>query len=62
VAVHGPCLSDLAYCDIHDAYFCPVCDVWNESPCSDRDCEFCPTRAERPSLCVHSEKHHWQTD
>ncbi len=33
----------------HDAYFCKACDEWIEKKCSDKTCEFCPTRPDKPS-------------
>lgn len=33
----------------HDAYFCEDCDQWLEDACEDADCQFCPTRPNRPS-------------
>lgn len=46
------------YCGIHDVYFCEACDVWLEKVCSDPDCEFCPTRPQRPSGCQHDSSLH----
>lgn len=37
-------------CDVNDAVFCPDCDVWLETVCSDPDCDYCRRRPERPSL------------
>lgn len=59
VAVHERCRSDLLYCEVHDADFCPSCDEWGEAPCGDPDCDFCPTRADRPSECSHGGGRHW---
>lgn len=33
-----------------DSYYCEICDKWTEPVCSDKDCEFCRDRPERPSL------------
>jgi len=40
------CKKDIRirYSEDHDAYFCPECKGWAENKCSDKDCEFCPTR------------------
>jgi hypothetical protein len=59
VAVHERCSGDLLYCDVHDADFCPVCDEWISAACADAECDYCPTRADRPSLCSHDEGRHW---
>ena len=32
-----------------DAYFCKVCDVWQERCCSQNACELCCGRPARPS-------------
>lgn len=32
----------------HDSHFCPLCNIWLESTCRDPECEFCPTRPEKP--------------
>jgi len=57
VAVCDKCVGDLLYCDVHDAYLCPVCDRWQEAACADPDCPYCPSRPERPTLCAHSDRH-----
>lgn len=49
------CISDLLYCDVHDADFCPVCDEWVSSGCGDPECVYCPGRAARPSQCSHDQ-------
>lgn len=33
-----------------DAYFCPACGDWLESPCPDPHCEYCGNRPARPPL------------
>lgn len=38
------------YCDVNDALFCPECDVWLESVCSDLECHYCSRRPALPSL------------
>jgi hypothetical protein len=53
------CVADLLYCDVHDAYFCPICDRWIESACGDPDCTYCVGRAPTPSGCEHDPAHHW---
>ncbi|TPG12240.1 hypothetical protein EAH86_20230 [Pedococcus bigeumensis] len=52
------CVSDLLYCDRHDAYLCPLCDRWQESACTDPECTYCLGRPDRPSLCEHPDRHH----
>ena len=52
------CVSDLLFCDMHDAYFCPVCDAWVEAACGDATCDYCKGRAVRPSECIHPERHY----
>jgi hypothetical protein len=32
----------------YDAYFCPSCDAWLESTCSDKACSYCSQRPDRP--------------
>ncbi|MCP3922014.1 MAG: hypothetical protein GY714_05440 [Desulfobacterales bacterium] len=34
----------------HDAYFCPVCDKWLDSACSDPECRFCKNRPKFPLM------------
>ena len=47
---HRPgCGSELRYCFEFDAAYCPVCDVWTESGCSEAVCGFCPPRPSLPS-------------
>jgi hypothetical protein len=55
------CVSDLLYCDVHDAYFCPMCDQWIENVCGDPGCTYCPGRAVKPSACAHEPDHHFRT-
>jgi hypothetical protein len=52
VAVCDKCVGDLLYCDIHDAYLCPVCDRWQqEAACADPDCPTAPaTQNDPPSV------------
>ena len=45
------CLDPLDYNDEHDSIFCPSCDEWRESSCSDPTCEYCLARPEKPSNC-----------
>ncbi|MGG0658104.1 hypothetical protein [Rummeliibacillus pycnus] len=42
------CEFNLVYNEDFDAYFCPKCNLWTESQCSDPDCEYCPNRPEKP--------------
>ncbi|MBM3133594.1 MAG: hypothetical protein FJZ95_11280 [Chloroflexi bacterium] len=36
------------YYDLYDSYFCPACNQWLESKCSDPCCSYCKQRPERP--------------
>lgn len=46
----APCEHrDRERCDVHDAMYCPRCDMWLEPKCSDPDCDFCHRRPDRPS-------------
>jgi ribosomal protein S27E len=36
------------YSDAHDALFCPACNRWLESACSDPSCAFCSARPHHP--------------
>jgi hypothetical protein len=58
VSVCELCVSDLLFCDRHDAYFCPVCDRWQEGACTDPECTYCPGRPEKPSMCEHPDRHY----
>lgn len=42
------CKSNLVYYDKFDTYFCPNCNSWTESKCSDPQCKYCPSRPEYP--------------
>lgn len=42
------CNSNLVYSDDFDTYFCPKCNSWTESKCSDPNCKYCPNRPEKP--------------
>ncbi|MFF5993631.1 hypothetical protein AAGS61_02600 [Lysinibacillus sp. KU-BSD001] len=42
------CKFNLVYYEDFDAYFCPKCNRWTESPCSDPDCKYCSNRPEKP--------------
>lgn len=42
------CKFNLVYYEDFDAYFCPQCNNWTESKCSDPDCTCCPNRPEKP--------------
>lgn len=42
------CQTNKAYFDDYDSYFCPNCNVWLESQCSDPTCEFCSERPNKP--------------
>lgn len=49
--------DDRLYCDRHDAYLCPSCHTWVESPCSDPQCSYCPGRPDGPRGCDHPRDH-----
>lgn len=40
--VCSQCNSHLVYYDKFDTYFCPKCNTWTESKCSDPYCNYCP--------------------
>jgi len=42
------CKFELVYYDKFDTYFCPACNRWTESRCSDPDCNYCLNRPEKP--------------
>jgi hypothetical protein len=42
------CNFNLVYYEDFDAYFCPHCNYWTESQCSDPNCHYCPNRPEKP--------------
>lgn len=42
------CKFNLVYYDDFDTYFCPRCNRWIESKCSDPTCNYCSTRPEKP--------------
>lgn len=42
------CKSNLVYYEEFDAYFCPKCNNWTESKCSDPNCKYCPNRPLNP--------------
>ncbi|WP_456278493.1 hypothetical protein [Bacillus sp. AK128] len=42
------CHHFLIYSDEFDAYFCPNCNEWIESKCSDPTCFYCPKRPDQP--------------
>jgi hypothetical protein len=37
------------YSEVHDAYFCPKCDLWLERSCTDPKCSYCNNRPTKPS-------------
>ena len=43
------CGGEASYSVRYDALFCPRCDVWLESDCTDSASEFCANRPEKPS-------------
>ena len=47
------CGTHRRYCSVHDALFCPQCDVWLEWTCADADCPTCVGRPKFPSRCTH---------
>ena len=42
------CKFNLVYYDDFDAWFCPKCNYWIQSKCSDPDCKYCANRPETP--------------
>src|SRR5436305_7277580 len=42
------CGSARVYHDDYDAHFCPTCNVWLESACSDPSCDYCRRRPQLP--------------
>lgn len=44
------CTHKKKYNELYDARYCPTCDKWIESRCSDSECSYCRQRPERPSL------------
>ncbi|MGY3188992.1 hypothetical protein [Lysinibacillus sp. TE18511] len=42
------CKFNLVYYDDFDSYFCPKCNSWIESKCSDPTCKYCSNRPETP--------------
>jgi len=42
------CNFNLVYYDDFDTYFCPKCNSWSESKCSDPSCKYCTNRPEKP--------------
>lgn len=42
------CSQNQIYYDDYDSFFCPNCNIWLESACSDPTCEFCRTRPKNP--------------
>lgn len=43
------CGSDLRLIEELDTYVCDKCDIWVESKCSDKTCEYCTKRPNKPS-------------
>lgn len=44
------CSQNKVYYDDYDSYFCPQCNIWLESVCSDKKCEFCRNRPSEPLM------------
>jgi len=42
------CSENRIYYDDYDSFFCPQCNVWLESACSEPNCEFCFARPKIP--------------
>lgn len=42
------CNAELKYSRKYDARYCPICNIWTESKCKDKECIFCPNRPETP--------------
>ena len=47
------CDSRLQYSEEFDAYYCALCNQWNEERCADPDCPYCPERPQRPNYITH---------
>lgn len=46
------CGSERQYSNKYDAYYCELCNKWLEETCDDVECDFCPTRPEKPSQII----------
>ena len=42
------CRGFVIYHAEYDAFFYPLCRVWKERPCTDRECECCRSRPSLP--------------
>ena len=42
------CSGTRIYYENYDSFFCPQCNVWLESVCSDLTCDFCRSRPTKP--------------
>jgi hypothetical protein len=42
------CGTPRVYHDTYDAFFCPACNQWLESACSDPSCSYCTGRPDPP--------------
>lgn len=43
------CNSNLIHYEIHDAFFCPLCNTWVNEKCDDSNgCEYCDNRPKEP--------------
>lgn len=42
------CSCKQFYYEIYDAEYCPICNIWLSSQCSDLNCEYCTNRPEKP--------------
>jgi hypothetical protein len=42
------CDTAQIYHDSYDAYFCPACNEWLETKCTDSSCSYCQKRPEQP--------------
>ncbi len=36
------------YSEKYDAYYCEECNEWTEPKCNSDNCEFCPSRPDKP--------------
>lgn len=43
------CDGELSYSTKHDAYYCPVCNIWTETTCDYSECDYCKNRPEKPN-------------
>lgn len=42
------CGHKTKYSEKYDCYYCKECNKWLEGQCSDKECEFCSKRPDKP--------------